>query len=133
MEAFDGFDGQLQFGHVHLITSGSHEGQWRWTLSGLQSHPIIGGHRAGTPREVAAYVEDEYDRFLPESDGLHLRYDAEIAHYQERGIPLPVMVQWRKAVFVDGMPREEADALFRPDYKPNQINPTHPSGGRSRR
>ena len=88
---------------------------------------------AGSPRDVAAFLEDEYDRQLPNSTGLHLRYDAEIAHYQDQGIALPIMVQWRKAVFVDGMPQAEADALYRPDYRPNQINPTHPSGNRSRR
>lgn len=132
--AFIGTDGALNFGGIVLLTSGSNEGQWQWDLDGLRFNGYtVRGSMPGTPREVAAFLEDEYDRQLPNSDGVDLHPETEIAHYLDRGIALPIMVQWRKAVFVDGMPNAEADALYRPNYRPNQINPTHPSGGRSRR
>ena len=124
--AFIGTDGLLKFGGVVLLKSGSDEGQWKWDLSGLHFPGYtVRGHMAGSPREVAAFLEDEYDRQLPQSDGLEMRHEAEIAHYEERGIALPLPVQWRKAVFVDGMPNAEADALFRPGYEPPSTSTTH--------
>jgi hypothetical protein len=125
-EWFDGFDGKLLFAHVRLLTMGSDEGQWDWSLSGLSFGYRVGGHMAGTAREAAAHAENEYDRLLPESEGLHLRAEEEVAHYEERGIKLPPMVQWRKAVHVDhSMTMAEANAMFRPDYEPPSTSTTH--------
>lgn len=130
---FAGTDGLLQFGWISLSTSCSNEGSWKYYLDGLRFPGFtVRGHVDGTPRDAAAFLEDEYDRRLPLAVGLDMKYEDEAQHFIDRGLPVPPMVQWRKAVPVDhSMTAAEADVLFRPDFKPFTGNTTH--SRRSRR
>lgn len=131
--AFVGTDGQLQFGGITLLTSGTNEGAWRYDLDGMHFPGYtVRGHVDGTAREAAAFLEDQYNRCMPSADGLEMKFEHEAQHFIDRGLPVPAPVQWRKSVHVDqSMSRAEADALFRPDFKPSTLSTTH--SRRSRR
>ena len=130
---FAGSDGLLKFGWISLLTSGSNEGAWKYYLDGLRFEGYtIRGHVDGSPRDAAAFLEEEYDRRLPSAVGLEMQFEHEAQHFIDKGLPVPAPVQWRKAVHVDqSMTMAEADALFRPDFKPPTMSTSH--SRRSRR
>ncbi|MEX6509222.1 hypothetical protein [Jiella sp. M17.18] len=101
-QRFLGYDGRLHFGTIAFTEYGMHRGEWEWSVCGMswRDHgPHRHGFRLNHPRVVAVDVERLYLRLLPLCDGVQLRVEDEIAHFEARGLPLPRGTAWRKARF----------------------------------
>lgn len=98
-------DGEVTIGRIRMETRHPVAGRWLWNLQAFHGAAIAGqmnGYMLGSPREVAAFLEDHYDRMAEVADGLHaLTVRGEMAFFERKGLPLPPGVLWRKARFID--------------------------------
>lgn len=96
--AYDGRHCAAWFGSTDVF---SPKPGWEWHITLLNT----GFNNSGLlpkiePLAVAFHVEREYFARLPHALGLHLRVEEEVAFFEERGMPLPESVQWRKERFL---------------------------------